>query len=149
MEGTAVARRVFSECISIELLVGVASEAGAEASDGALCHCEIGLERTLFVFTHEHLIFEQARAARGALAELAEYPVHMGELGAEGGEVFLKVAQGDLVGCLAAEEESGEEFVFRKSFRHCFGEPHLELGAASVGQVVDTAVWAALLVDEL
>ncbi len=31
--------------------------------NGALGHFQVGLERGLFVFAHEHLVFEQARAA--------------------------------------------------------------------------------------
>ena len=99
--------------------------AGTEASDSALCYFQIGLERALFVFTYEHLIFEQTRTARRTLTELAEYPVHMGELGAEGGEMFLQVAQRDFVGGLTTEDEPGEEFVLGKSLRHRFGEPRI------------------------
>src|SRR5579885_1027705 len=133
--------------VALGHLKGLALDSRAQASNGAFGDGEIGAQRFRFIFTHQQLIFQEARAARRALGVVLKHVFHMRQLRFKRLSMLQQVIQRDIIARLAAEEEFGEKLIFDKA-RWCrFLEPGRQFLLALGRQLIELAVGAMVLND--
>src|ERR1700687_2631986 len=74
-----------------------------QPGNGALDNLQTGFQNSLFIVAHEHLIFKEARATRGARRILLARPLHMLKLFEQAETVFQQMLERYFVRGFTAE----------------------------------------------
>src|SRR5947208_10049809 len=89
---------------------------GLQPGNGALGNLQTGFQNSLFIVTHKHLVFKEARATGRARSVLLARPLHMLKLFEQADTMFQQMLERYFIRSFTAEKEFGEKIIFREAF---------------------------------